>query len=170
MRSRSPKLITSFPVPIMCLCKFGQNPPNGSEDTDMKLRGRRRRRDPQQKRYAPLLSVGGIMKGQCLELGLVYKPCLETGRCLNCVWDKVYRLEIYVLTPAPVSLISIPHGGAPTPGCSTGMASKTHIKLYMFSFQTILFSAINYISPPIYKSLCLPHCKNCVDKICVDIK
>ena len=45
-----------------------------------------------------------------------------------------------------------------------------HIKLYMFSFQTILLSAINYISPPIYKSLCLSHCKNCVDKICVNKK
>ena len=115
------------------------------------------------------------MKGQCLGLGLVYNlPCLERGRCLNCVWNKVYRLEIYVLTPAPVSLISIPHGSVPTPGLQHWhgigeLESETHIKLYMFSFQIDLLSAINYISPPIYKSLCLLHCKNCVDIICVNI-
>ena len=35
MRSRSPKLITSIPhlpIPVMCLCQFGQNPLIGSED------------------------------------------------------------------------------------------------------------------------------------------
>ena len=47
------------------------------------------------------LRLGDKIKGQCLELGLVYKPCLERGRCMNCVWNKVYRLEIYVLTPWP---------------------------------------------------------------------
>ena len=120
----------SFPVPIMCMCKFGRNPPNGSEDAEMKLRGCRR--DRYQKRYAPPLRLGDIMKGQCLELGFVYKPCLERGRCLNCVWNKVYRLESYVLTPAPVSLISIQQGSAPTSGLQHRhglgeLESKTHM-------------------------------------------
>ena len=74
-----------------------------------------------------------------------------------------------------VSLISIPHGSAPVPGLQhwcglEELESKTHIKLYMFSFQTDLLSAMNYISSPIYNSLCLLHCKSCVDKICVNIK
>ena len=145
-------LIISFPVPIMCRCKFGRNPPDGSEDADMKLRGRRRRRDPHQKRYASSPSVGGhnerpVSGSRCLELGLVDKPCLERGRCLNCVWNKVYMLEIYVLTTTPVSLTSIPHGSAPppTPGLRHWhglgeLESKTHIKLYVFFSNRLAFS------------------------------
>ena len=44
-------LIISLSVPNVCLCKFGRNPPNGSEDADIKLRGRRHRRDPHRKRF-----------------------------------------------------------------------------------------------------------------------
>ena len=74
-------------------------------------------------------------------------------------WNKVYRLEIYVLTPAQVSLISIQYRSAQTPGLQHWhglgeVESKSHIKLYMFSFQTDMLSAINYISLSIYKSLC----------------
>ena len=47
-------------LPIMCLCKFGQNPPISSGDNQQRGRRRQRRRDPHQKQFAPPpLSVGG---------------------------------------------------------------------------------------------------------------
>ena len=70
---------------------------------------------------------------------VLYKPCLERGRCLNCVWNKIYRLEIHVKTPVLVSLISIPHGRTSTTGLQHwhGLGereNKTHIQFYTFSF------------------------------------
>ena len=55
MRSVSPKSNHFFPLPVMCLCKFGQNPPTGSGDksADKKQCRRRRRQDPHQKQYPP---------------------------------------------------------------------------------------------------------------------
>ena len=103
----------------------------------------------------------------------MYKPCLERGRFLNCILNKVYRLEIYVLTPVSVSLASIPNGSASTPGLQHwhGLEElENYVKSYMLSFQSDLLTAINNVSSPIYKSFCLLHCKNCFDKMCVNIK
>ena len=103
------------------------------------------------------------------QLQFVMTECSKTQIHLTGLNYCLRPSDKYILTPVPVSLISIPHGSAPPTlrlqhwhGLGD-LERKTH-KLYMFSFQTDLLSALNYISPLIYKSLCLLHCKNCLDK------
>ena len=135
MRSRSSKSNHFFPRP-------NNVPVQVSSKSTQWFRGCRQEatRTPMPKESAPKAICSPPLRfGDSVWSWVLYKSCLERGRCLNCVWNKIYRLEIHVQTPVPVSLTSIPHGSTLTTGLQHWhglgeLESKTHIKFYTFPF------------------------------------
>ena len=91
-----------------------------------------------------LLVILGKIKGQNLERGWVYKPCLEWGRWLNCDWNGVRGSNIVSKHMYIGQDPSLEY----SPGCRYGLASgslkEKHTNFYMHTrFKQTYIQIIN---------------------------